>query len=229
MAVKAQVKSQAPVKAVVASSVKSAPSKFTFDSRKKSFFSLQNLQTLVLLVLFIRTTPDDKLETPDHKTWAEQMWTMFTTTLADLFSRIIDYHCGLEVPNMVVAQDGTVSLTKAGLALATTVLSANFKSGQKGINADEVVKNSTPPYLVAVGCRLLLGGFDKFLANKDFVPSESFLYGSKDRPGIVQFFVEIVKIMDDLRVLDEVVGLAFPGWVLEDSNPEIAETTEVAA
>jgi hypothetical protein len=227
MAVKAQVKSQAPVSMVVASApVKSAPSKFTFDTRKKSFFSLQNLQILVLLVLFIRTTPEDKLETPDHKTWAESMWDMFTTTLTDLFNGIIDYHCKNDVPNMIVAQDGTVSLTKAGLALATTILSANFKSGQKGINADEVVKTSTPPYLVAVGCRLLLGGFDKFLANKEFVPSDSFLYGSKDRPGIVSFFVDIVKIMDELGVLDEVIDVSFPGWVLEDTNSE-TEITEV--
>ena len=185
----------------------SVPQRVELNPSKKRFFSLDNLRTLVLLILFIKTTPDDKLETPEHASWADGFWAFIQSDNVKLFESIMAFHANLEVPNVYKSKEGNWNLTKSGLALATTILSTNFKTSQKGINAVEVAKTSTPPYLLAVGATLFQSGAEKFMSNPDFVPSESLLYGGKDKPGMISFLSYVVNLADQWGVLDEILDV----------------------
>lgn len=193
------------------SAAKTAPSvpqqRVELNPAKKRFFSLDNLRTLVLLILFIKTTPSDKLETEAHASWADAFWTFMQGDNIALFESIMAFHANLEVPNVYKDKSGNWNLTKSGLALATTILSTNFKSSQKGINAVEVAKTSTPPYLLAVGATLFQSGAEKFMSNPEFVPSESLLYGGKDKPGMISFLSYVINLADQWGVLDEILDV----------------------
>jgi len=176
----------------------------------KPDYSLSNFRMLVLILLFIATSP---VSNPVVKLVQK----MLEAILAEkLFTDAIAALSSEETPLVETTESGTV-LTPAGKSLATRALQTSFKPTGGGINAEQVAKTSKTNYLLAVGGRFIEVATQRVMdevADGKFKPNDAFLYGHDNSGGMLALVEQVIDFADTVGILDEAVDNVFPDNVV---------------
>lgn len=200
-----------------------APS--TPTTAAKPDYSMSNFKMLVLILLFIATSP---VKNPV----VALVQKMLDAILGEkLFLDAVSALSKEETPLVETTDAGTI-LTSAGKSLATKALQTSFKATGGGINADLVAKTSKTNYLLAVGGKFVTTATSRIIEDikaEKFTPNDTFVYGREDGAGVIGLIENIIDFADYLGCLDEAIENVFPDNVLVNSKRNTitpAEETE---
>jgi hypothetical protein len=217
--------SSAPIAATTSKSKTTAP-----QAQSKPDYSLSNFRMLVLILLFIATSPSTNAV-------VKLVQKMLDAILGEkLFTDAIEALENDETPLVETTDAGTV-LTGAGKSLATRALQTSFKQSGGGINAEQVSKTSKTNYLFAVGghfTEVAMARIIQEIADGKFTPTDNFVYGREGgNKGIIQFVESTLVFANALGILDEAIENVYPDEALVNLKRNeiipIEEETEVVA
>lgn len=199
--------------APIATTTASTMSVVTENTVKRDY-GRDNLFTLMLQVLFMATGAPSPFQA-----FAALIWSTFEKS--EFYADFVTTSC--TPPNGIPyleQPEGKLQMTAAGRKLATTALKASFET-KKGINASQVVKESTTNYLLAVGGELFSGGIRKMLEKAD----ENFVATPQLRAGMIPLISDVINFSELLGVTDEVLEATLNCYLSPVEAVEEAATT----